>query len=82
MHHLPNHDVFGKIRIVNVYSFYDVPRTFVSLTEKEGFVFSFWIDETATHDSWYYVCISDEQLTRLEAGLIQLRDLFLDNKIY
>lgn len=82
MHYLPKHEAFGEIKVVNVYSHYDVPRTFVSITEKQGYVFSFWIDETETFDSWYYVCISEEQLGRLEAGLIQLRDLFKGNKVF
>ncbi|MCG9708714.1 hypothetical protein L1D46_07830 [Pseudoalteromonas sp. Isolate3] len=82
MHYLPNNETFGEIEVVNVYSHYDVPRTFICATENLGFVFSFWIDETETHDSWYYVCISEEQISRLESGLIQLRDLFIGNQIF
>lgn len=78
MYYLPILKEFGKLVIKKTYSFYDVPRTFLvsaSVDKKNYLVY--WIDETELSDSWFYVCVNDLEIKRLESGAVQLRDFFI-----
>ena len=83
MYYLPKSDEFGTLTIKATYSFYDVPRVFVAHSSKHKSSFlAYWVDETSTHDEWYYVDINPEEINRIESSSIQLRDIFSYKQIF
>lgn len=77
MYYLPKSVEFGSLNLKATYSFYDVPRVFVAYSAKKKSNFlAYWIDESESYDDWYYVSINEDEILRLEASLIQLRDIF------
>ncbi len=78
MYYLPRLQEFGKLTIQRVYSFYDVPRTFLAkVTGNKRYYLAYWIDESVQDDSWFYVEVSEVEIQRLESGKVQLRDFFM-----
>lgn len=77
MYYLPKSVEFGSLDLKATYSFYDVPRVFIAYSVKKKSKFlAYWIDESESYDDWYYVNVNDDEISRLEASVIQLRDIF------
>lgn len=76
MYYLPETSTYGKVNIISEYIRYDVPRAFVIKNRLNKKAFVYWTDEFDDADGWYYVDINDDEQHRVEAGDIQVRDLF------
>ncbi|WP_394230531.1 DUF6575 domain-containing protein [Shewanella colwelliana] len=83
MYYLPQ-NLFGKLSIDSVYHYYDVPRAFLVSSNKlkKDKYLVFWTDESESGDTWYYALVNEREISRFEAGQVQLRDVFLYKKIF
>lgn len=82
MYYLPETKELGKLSIQKVYSFYDVPRTFLAENTKSRINYLvYWFAENETEDSWYYAPVNDMEIKNLESGFIQIRDFFLNKHL-
>ncbi|WP_227654513.1 DUF6575 domain-containing protein [Klebsiella pneumoniae] len=77
MYYLPITNELGELSIEKIYSFYDVPRTFLAKSAKtKEFYLVYWFDESDSFDSWYYAPMNNLEISNLDSGLIQVRDFF------
>lgn len=82
MYYLPETKELGKLSIQKVYSFYDVPRTFLAENTKSRLNYLvYWFAENETEDSWYYAPVNEMEIKNLESGFIQVRDFFLNKNL-
>ncbi|WP_210487471.1 DUF6575 domain-containing protein [Pantoea ananatis] len=83
MYYLPETKELGKLSIQKVYSFYDVPRTFlVENTKSKTNYLVYWFAENDNADSWYYAQVNEAEVKNLESGFIQIRDFFLNKNLF
>ncbi|WP_337026298.1 DUF6575 domain-containing protein [Pantoea eucrina] len=83
MYYLPETKELGKLTIQKVYSFYDVPRTFLAENSKnKSNYLVYWFAESESEDSWYYASVNEMEIRNLESGLIQIRDFFLNKNLF
>ncbi|MBK0015951.1 hypothetical protein JMT66_20345 [Kosakonia cowanii] len=83
MYYLPITNELGELSIERVYSFYDVPRTFLVKSSKtKEFYLVYWFDESETFDSWYYAPMNKLEISNLDSGFIQVRDFFLNKNVF
>lgn len=85
MYYLPQSiSLLGKLSIDSVYHHYDVPRAFTvsSKNPKLRKFLAFWIDETETDDTWYYVAVNEKEIENIENGKVQIREIFLYKTLY
>jgi hypothetical protein len=78
MHPLPDNTVLGRLRLLEVYDYYDGPRLFAAHNETGSLFLGYWADETETGEVWYYVAVSRKRLKFIRSGGIALRDAFLN----
>ncbi|MDU7770003.1 MAG: DUF6575 domain-containing protein, partial [Serratia marcescens] len=72
----------GELSIEKIYSFYDVPRTFLAKSAKtKEFYLVYWFDESDSFDSWYYAPMNNLEISNLDSGLIQVRDFFINKNV-
>ena len=76
MAYLPESTVLGRIEIVEVYEYYDIPRLFLCQNEFGHFYVALSIGEDLYSNTWLYVLISRKRLELLRSGKIQLRDVY------
>lgn len=82
MYYLPITNELGELSIEKIYSFYDVPRTFLAKSAKtKEFYLVYWFDESDSFDSWYYAPMNNLEISNLDSGLIQVRDFFINKNI-
>lgn len=83
MYYLPITKELGELSIERIYSFYDVPRTFLVKSSKtKDFYLVYWFDESERFDSWYYAPMNNLEISNLDSGLIQVRDFFISKNIF
>ena len=68
----------GRLRLLEVYDFYDGPRLFSVVSVTGALYLGFWADETAGGDEWLYVPVSARRLDEVVEGVLALRDAFLE----
>ncbi|WP_410215645.1 DUF6575 domain-containing protein [Klebsiella quasipneumoniae] len=82
MYYLPITNELGELSIEKIYSFYDVPRTFLAKSAKtKEFYLVYWFDESDSFDSWYYAPMNNLEISNLDSGLIQVRDFFINKNV-
>lgn len=74
---LPMSTILGKLRIIEIYEFYNTPVLF-ACKNKTGHVFLVvWLDETDAADVWLYTPISPSRFTMVRRGEIDLHEAFM-----
>ncbi|WP_285126915.1 DUF6575 domain-containing protein [Leclercia adecarboxylata] len=83
MYYLPNTKELGELSIDKIYSFYDVPRTFLAknVKTKESYLV-YWFQESENYDSWYYAQMNNLEIANLDSGFIQIRDFFVNKNLF
>jgi len=82
MYYLPETEELGKLEIKKVYSFYDVPRTFLAENKKtKSSYLVYWFSESETEDQWYYAPVNAMEIRNLDSGFIQIRDFFTNKNL-
>jgi len=73
---LPEGSVLGRLRLNEVYEFYDGPRLFTLINEVGNLYLALSVIESPERDAWIYVPISPERLRTVEAGTMDVRTAF------
>ena len=80
MNFIPQLTNLGKLEIIEIYVYYDIPCLF-SCKNLTGHIFlAVWIDETEVEDIWLYVPVSGQRFQSIRSGEIDLRDAFLKSE--
>jgi len=66
----------GKLRMVEVYEVYDIPRLFCCANDYGHHFLVLSIDENNLGHTWLYVAVTRKTLKRIRCGEIDLRDAF------
>jgi hypothetical protein len=74
---LPSNTFLGRLRMVEVWDYYDGPRLFVAQNAASALFVALWADQTDDIDTWLYVPVSEARLELIHAGRISLRDAYL-----
>ena len=74
---LPDGTALGRLKLVEVYDYYDGPRLFAAQNATGSLFLSLWADETDAADTWLYLPISEEQLERVRAGQVDISQAYL-----
>ena len=74
----PTTTALGRLRLVDVWDYYDGPRLFVAQNAAGAFYIALWADEDDTTNTWLYVAVSEDRLERVQTGQISLRAAYLD----
>ncbi|USR62776.1 hypothetical protein NFJ01_10575 [Lelliottia amnigena] len=75
-----SHQMLGKLRLVNIYEYYQVPRLFSVENEVGSFYAIYWIGDDHNYDNWFVIPISKLRLNRLENRNIDIRDLLVNQE--
>lgn len=74
---LPQSTYLGKLEIIEVYEYYDVPCLFACRNASEQIFLAVWASQTKELGRWLYVPISLGRFRSVRSGNIDLRDAFL-----
>ena len=73
---IPQFANLGRLEIIEVYEFYDIPCLF-SCRNKSGQIFiAILVKETRNGNLWLYVYVSLDKFNLVRAGKIDLRDTY------
>jgi hypothetical protein len=73
---LPESTILGKLNLIEVYEFYDMPILFACENKAGHTYLAVWVDEAVDKDTWLYVSLSRKRFQRIRAGEIDLHDAF------
>ncbi|MEM7536367.1 MAG: DUF6575 domain-containing protein [Chloroflexota bacterium] len=76
MNILPVNTSLGKLRIFEIYEFYNMPVLFAAKNQADHIYLAVWIDETEQEDTWLYVSVSPQRFAKVRAGQVDLHDAF------
>lgn len=74
---LPQRSILGRLRIVEVFHFYDGPRLFTCESASGSLYVVFWLGESDSTDDWLYVPVSATRLELVRAGDFSLQECVL-----
>jgi hypothetical protein len=74
---LPESTQLGKLEIIEVYEYYDVPCLFACRNASEQIFLAVWASQTKEMGKWLYVPMSIGRFQRVRSGNIDIRDAFL-----
>ena len=74
---LPESTHLGKLEIIEVYEYYDVPCLFACRNASEQIFLAVWASQTKEMGRWLYVPMSIGRFKRVRSGSIDIRDAFL-----
>ncbi len=75
---LPQSTHLGKLKLLEVYEYYDTPCLF-SCRNASGHLFiAILFDQTKKCQKWLYLPMSQRRFENIRAGLIELRNAFLN----
>jgi hypothetical protein len=74
---LPQSTILGRLKILEVYEFYDIPRLFCCQNAAGQRYLVLSIDEDEFSLVWLYVAISPQRFQALRISQITLRDAYL-----
>jgi hypothetical protein len=77
MGYLPQSTILGRLKILEVYEFYDIPRLFCCQNAASQRYLALSIDEEEFSLVWLYVAISPQRFQALCLSQITLRDAYL-----
>lgn len=73
---LPEGSILGRLRLDQVYEFYDTPRLFTVVNEVGNLLLGLSVVENSEQDAWLYIPMSAERLRTIEAGTLDIRTAF------
>ncbi len=76
----PKYTHLGKLEIVEVYEYYDIPCLFSCKNASRQLFLAVWLDQTTEVGTWLYVPMSQRRLENVRSGGIDLRDAFLNSE--
>ena len=76
MYHALNTPELGKLEMVEVYNYYDIPILFSCKNAASQFFIVFFADRLPDYDVWLYVEVSVVRLNLIRSGKIDLFDTF------
>ena len=74
---LPESTHLGKLEIIEVYEYYDVPCLFACRNTSEQIFIAVWASQTKEMGRWLYVPMSIGRFKLVRSGSIDIRDTFL-----
>lgn len=74
---LPQSTFLGKLKIYEVYDFYDGPKLFSVLNTVGTIYLVFWADQDSTKNYWLYTPVSKKRLHEIKHGKISVREAFI-----
>jgi hypothetical protein len=74
---LPESTHLGKLEIIEVYEYYDVPCLFACRNASEQIFLAVWASQTKEMGRWLYVPMSIGRFKRVRSGSMDIRDAFL-----
>jgi hypothetical protein len=77
---LPQCTHLGKLEIVEVYEFYDVPCLFSCRNSSGNIFLATWAEQTTEFGIWLYVPMSQRRLENVRSGKIDLHDAFVSSE--
>jgi len=78
MSYLPQLTILGRLKTLEVYEYYDIPRLFSCRNGSGQHYLALSIDEEDFSQTWLYVALSQERFQKLRLGQLELRDAYLD----
>ncbi len=72
----PNLRLFGDLKVIEIYEFYDAP-VLLSYRAGSGTIYlAVAVGETPTSEEWLYVALSPERFSHVRSGGLDLRSAF------
>ncbi len=77
---LPSNTYLGKLKITEVYDYYEGPKFFCVKNQFRQIMVVYWVDHKKDNNSygWLYLPITDEKLNELRRGKISVRNAYED----
>ena len=79
---MPNGTSFGKMKLLEIYDYYDGPRLFLASDSNGSRHVAYWCGVADNHDKYYYVEVSESRLSDFKLGAIPIRDLYIEAENY
>ncbi len=76
MPYLAKNTILGKLEVLEIYEFYDIPILFLCSNQYGHHYLVLSISETDEYNVWIYAAISKKRLKAVRAGAIDLYDAF------
>jgi hypothetical protein len=73
---LPVGTLLGRLHLLEVWDYYDIPRLFVARSASNANYVVFWTDESPNADVWLYAAVSDLRLEAIRCGRVSLRRVY------
>ncbi len=77
MAYLPQSTILGRLKTIEVYEFYDIPRLFSCRNAAGQHYLVLSIDEDDFSQTWLYVAMSQQRFQELRRGRLELREAYL-----
>ena len=72
---LPLNSPLGKLKIIEVYHYYDGPKLFSCRSNSGQIYYAFWLGDDNESDNWMYVPVSRNRYIAARSGSISLYDV-------
>ncbi len=74
----PSNSQLGKLKIIEVYDYYDGPKFFCAKNQFKQLMVVYWVEHNKDDKSfgWLYLPITEEKLNDLRRGKISVRDAY------
>lgn len=76
MGYLPQSTILGRLKMIEVYEFYDIPRLFSCQNAAGQYYLVLSIDEDDFSQVWLYVAMSHRRFQELRLSQLELRDAY------
>ncbi len=77
---LPQDTNLGKLEILEVYEYYDVPCLFACQNKSGQIFLASWANQTREFGTWLYVPMSAGRFAGIRSGQIDLRDAYVTSE--
>lgn len=74
----PSNSPLGKLKIIEIYDYYEGPKFFCAQNQFRQLMIVYWVDYKNNEDAygWLYLSITDEKLNKLRRGQISVREAY------
>lgn len=76
MPYLAKNTKLGKLEVLEIYEFYDIPRLFLCSNQYGHYYLVLSVSETDEDHTWIYAAISKQRLKAVRAGKVDLHNAF------
>lgn len=77
---LPENTILGRLRIIEVYEYYDRPILFACQNQLRNIFLVVWADEDDNGETWFYLPMSPLRYQLVRAGNIDLHTAFVESE--